>query len=571
MVGWDAILRTLRPPAATDEDGAVTDSTAVSMRRSDAVAQLPDRVDVLVIGGGITGAGVALDAAARGARVALVDRGDLASGTSSRSSRLVHGGARYLATGDVAMVAEGVRERDRLRRMAPHLVLPLPFVIPADTAGDLALLRAGMTAYDALAAGRGVATHRTLSGAEVLRQAPGLASGFRRGGVRYWDCRTDDVRLTLEVVRAAAARGAVVAPHVGVTGLRRTGGRVTGAELRDSLTGGTRAIAARWVVSASGVWAADVSRLDDADSDLEVLPARGVHLVFDRQDLPVNSALVIDAGAGDGRRLFVIPWGPQVYVGTTDELHDGALDDPNVLATDASYVLAGINTAFGTTLREGDAVGAWAGLRPLLHDRRAAGTADLSRRHAIVPGPPGMLTVTGGKLTTFRRMAADVVDRIAAAEGWSRRSRTAAIALGSSGDVAVGRARLVAAAAGAGLDDDLLAGLHHRHGDRAAAVVAFGRAHDELDPLVPGLPYLRAEVRWAVRHELAARLSDVLERRLRVATRHREAGGLEAIRWTADVLTEELGWSPDRRRSEVACYLTGVRTERGPVPLPVGA
>lgn len=544
---------------------------AAPLRRDEAVSQLPDTVDVLVIGGGITGVGVALDAATRGASVALVERGDLAQGTSSRSSRLVHGGARYLATGDVAMVAEGVRERDRLRRMAPHLVLPLPFVIPAASAADRALLRVGMTLYDALAAGRGVARHRRLDAAGVLRQAPGLARGFSHGGVRYWDARTDDARLTLEVARTAAAHGASIAPYVEVTGLTRDGDRVVGASLRDTITGEARSIAARWVVSASGVWAAAVHQLDRRSTDLEVLPARGVHLVLDRRDLPVNAALVLPSAATDGRRLFVIPWGGQAYVGTTDDLHDGALDDPAVSATDAEYVLAGVNRAFGTTLTVADAVGAWAGLRPLLRDARARGTADLSRRHAIVEGPPGLVTVTGGKLTTFRRMAADVVDRLAAAEGWAARSRTAQLALGSRGDAVTGRARLRHAAAAVDIDPALLDGLHHRHGDRAPAVLAFAVEHDELEPLVPGLPYLRGEVRWAARTELVGRLSDVLQRRLRVATRHREAGGAAVIGWTADVLAEELGWSTARRDAEVADYLAAVRAERGTVPLPVTA
>lgn len=547
----------------------MSEPTGAPLRRDDAVSSLPDAVDVLVIGGGITGAGVALDAVSRGASVALVERGDLAQGTSSRSSRLVHGGARYLSMGDITMVAEGVRERDRLRRMAPHLVLPLPFVIPTDTTAELALLRAGMTAYDALAMGRGVATHRRLAPAAVLRDAPGLARGFRRGGVRYWDCRTDDARLTLEVARGAAVRGAVVAPYVEVTSLARSRDRIVGATVRDVIGGGERTIAARWVVSASGVWAGAVQQLDAASDELEVTPARGVHLVFDRQDLPVNSAVVVPSAAGDRRRIFVIPWGDQVYVGTTDDLHDGDLDDPTVAPADAAYVLAGVNAAFGTSLSVEDAVAAWVGLRPLLRDARATGTADLSRRHAIVEGPAGLLTVTGGKLTTFRRMAADVVDRLARAEGWPARSRTAALSLGSAGDPATGRAHLRRAAGGLDVDPSLLDGLHHRHGDRAADVLRTAAEHDELAPLVPGLPYLRGEVRWAARHELVGRLDDVLQRRLRVATRHREAGGGEAIGWAADVLADELGWSRARRDAEVAGYLTAVRTERGTVRLPV--
>ena len=536
-----------------------------------ALDEVPDRVDVLVIGAGITGAGVALDAAHRGASVLLVDRGDIASGTSSRSSRLVHGGARYLATGDVAMVAEGVRERERLRRMAPHLVLPLPFVIPADSTADLALLRVGMTAYDALAGGRGVGRHRRLRPVEVLAAAPGLAGGFRHGGVRYHDCRTDDARLTLEVARAAAVHGATVAPHVAVTALEGHRGRVGRAHLRDLLTDETRTVDAGHVVSAAGVWAGEVQGLGASatpgTSPLDVVGARGIHLVFDRVDLPVNTAIVLPSASGDGRRLFVIPWGPQVYVGTTDDPHEGSFDDVTVARDDTAYLLAGLRAAFGVDLRVEDAVGAWVGLRPLLRGAAGAATADLSRRHTVVAGPPGLLSVTGGKLTTFRAMAADVVDRLAAEAGWTRRSGTVDLRLGSTGPVAVDRERVRAAAAAAGVDRWYADGLHHRHGTRAIALLAQAHERGETDPLIEGLPYLRGEVRWSAQHERAGRLDDVLSRRLRLSTRHRAAGGRAAIADAATMVAEELDWGTRRRDAEVAGYLEAVRTERGAVPL----
>lgn len=539
--------------------------------RAAALNRVPTEVDVLVVGGGITGVGVALDAAQRGASVLLVDRGDLAQGTSSRSSKLVHGGARYLATGDLAMVAEGVRERDRLRRMAPHLVLPLPFVVPAGSRTDLALLRTGMTIYDGLAIGRGVATHAVRTPTQVLHDAPGMTRGFSRGGVRYWDARTDDSRLTLEVARAAVRLGAVVAPHVEVTELHRRGDRVTGASLRDVIGGRELTVTARWTVSASGVWAGAVRRLDDAPTDLEVVPARGVHLSFERRDLPVNTAVVVPSAAGDDRRLFVVPWGRQVYVGTTDDLHDGGLDDARLEPADAEVILATLRESFGAEVTLSDAVGAWAGLRPLLRGSRiGTRTADLSRRHRIVEEPAGLLTVTGGKLTTFRAMAADVVDRIARAEGMQRRSRTPRLALGSSGPIEPARAAVAAVAAELGVDPELAPGLHHRHGDLAVDVLHACVADGEADLLVDGLPYLRGEVRWAARHELVGRLDDVLQRRLRVALRHRAAGG-EAIGWAADVLAAELGWDEDHRDAEVAHYLAAVRRERGVLDLPIGA
>ncbi|MTV26919.1 glycerol-3-phosphate dehydrogenase/oxidase [Nitriliruptoraceae bacterium ZYF776] len=539
------------------------------LRREAALDRLPVEVDVLVIGGGITGVGVALDAATRGASVLLVDRGDLAQGTSSRSSKLVHGGARYLASGDLAMVAEGVRERDRLRRMAPHLVLPLPFVLPARSRADLAQLRVGMGLYDVLAAGRGVATHDVRSPAELRSDAPGLRVGTEHGGVRYWDARTDDSRLTLEVARAAVLRGAVVAPHVEVVELRRRGDRIAGARLRDVIGGGEHEVAARWTVSASGVWAGAVRDLDRSAHDLEVVPARGVHLTFPRHELPVRTAVVVPSAADDGRRLFVVPWGEQVYVGTTDDLHEGGLDEASLTAADADYLLAAVRAAFGTDLQLTDAVGAWAGLRPLLRGARAgAPTADLSRRHATVAGPPGLLTITGGKLTTFRAMAADVVDRMARADGWRARSTTTRLRLGSSGSVAAGREKLAAAARRLGIDPQLAPGLHHRHGDRALDVLRTCVRDGEADLLVEGLPYLRGEVRWAARQELVGRLDDVLQRRLRVALRHREAGGSAAIAWSADVLGQELGWDGPRRDAEVARYLDAVRAERGALALP---
>ena len=267
-------------------------------------------LDLVVVGGGITGAGVALDAALRGYSTALVERDDIASGTSSKSSKLVHGGLRYLANGDVAMVAEGVRERDRTRRSAPHLVRPLPFVIATPGIADRALVKAGMLAYDVLGTGRSVAPHRRISGPELRRVAPTLRSDD--GGYRYWDARTDDARLTLAVTQAARAAGALVVNHAAATSLEVSdAGRVTGVTVADELTGATTALTARWVVAAGGAWAAEVRGLAPRGAwSPEVTPARGAHLVFDRADLPVTQAVVFDAP--DGRRLFAVPWGGQV-------------------------------------------------------------------------------------------------------------------------------------------------------------------------------------------------------------------------------------------------------------------
>lgn len=522
-----------------------------------------DPLDVLVVGAGITGAGVALDAAARGYRVGLVEREDVASGTSSKSSKLVHGGLRYLATGDVAMVLEGVRERDRLRRMAPHLVRPLGFVVPTDTRADALLLRAGLLAYDAMALGRGARTHRRLTQQEVLLDAPGLARGAARGGFRYDDAQTDDARLTLAVVEAARRHGALVLTRANVTGVESGSGGVR-VEVEDVLAGGCTALHARWVVGAGGVWADRIGDVPAGTHAPPLVPAKGVHLTFRRADLAVNRAVVIPSVRGDGRRLFLVPWGEQVYVGTTDDPDHDLEHTPTLTAADAAYLLDAVNDAFGSDLRVDDAIGAWAGWRPLV---AATGeTRDLSRRHLIHRPSPGVVTVTGGKLTTWRQMAEDVVDVLVEGDGIRRRCTTTKLSLGSSSAPLVGLATVREALLAVGADPAHAAALFHRHGDAAVAVVEQGAADGELDRLVPHLPYLVTEIRWAARHEMVCTLEDVLSRRLRVSLRDAAAGG-EAIDVAAAVLAEELGWDAETTAAEAAAYRAAVRAERGVVPL----
>ena len=515
-------------------------------------------LDVVVVGGGITGAGVALDAALRGYRVALVERGDLAQGTSSKSSKLVHGGLRYLANGDLSMVAEGVRERDRTRRSAPHLVRPLPFVVATPDLVDRALLKFGLLAYDLLGTGRSVAPHRRVGAAEVTRVAPTLRT--TAGGYRYWDARTDDARLTLAVAQAARRAGALVVNHAEAASLHTSpGGRVEQLEMRDRLTGATATLTTRWIVAASGVWAARVRGLAPPGTWApEVSPARGAHLVFRREALPVSQAVVFASHAGDGRRLFAIPWGGQVYVGTNDvpaaSLHAHVTDE------DAEYLLEAVGAAFTGAPGLEDAVGAWAGLRPLVGS--GGSTADISRRHLVVEDPPGLISVTGGKLTTWRQMAEDVVDRLVAEDGGGARCATAGVLLGASGSRRAGDERVRLVGARHGVDPVVCSALYHRHGDHAPEVLAACLGEEDgLAPLVEGLPYRRGEVRWAVRNELARTVDDVLQRRTRVALRDAAAGG-EAIAWVAGVLDEELGID---REQQVADYLAAVDAERGPV------
>ena len=519
-------------------------------------------VDVAVIGGGITGAGVAWDAVTRGYRVAVVERDDLASGTSSKSSKLVHGGMRYLATGDVAMVAEGVRERERLRRLAPHLVRPLSFVVPTASAKDRAMMQAALMIYDAIGMLGGAHTHHRLRAQEVYALA-GIETGAASGGFRYYDAQTDDARLTLEIFQQARARGALVLNHAAAVDLLAAGGRVRGVEVADGPTHERLRIEARWVVDATGVWAGRVAR-DHGMPAAAIAPAKGVHLTFRASDLPIHTAVVIPSRARDGRRLFLIPWGRQVYAGTTDTPYAGSVDDPSVSAEDAAYLLDAVNAAFGTNLGPDDAVGAWAGLRPLIEG--AGHTRDLSRRHLVVEAPDGLVTVTGGKLTTFRQMGQDVVDHIARGDGLRTRSHTTRAALGASGRALDGLARTRRALASLHMDHELAGSLYHRHGDLAPVVAARAASAGEADRLVPDLPYLVGEVRHAVRDEMALTLDDVLQRRLRVSIRDAAAGG-EAVAIAAAIAGDELGWDAAERQRQIEDYLGRVRAERGAVPL----
>ncbi|MBW3578093.1 MAG: glycerol-3-phosphate dehydrogenase/oxidase [Actinobacteria bacterium] len=524
-------------------------------------------LDVLIIGGGITGAGIALDAASRGLTVALVERADLASGTSSKSSKLVHGGLRYLEQREFGLVHEAVRERNLLRQIAPHLVRPLGFAVPVADRTDRWLMRAGLTIYDAMAFGRNVRSHRALDIADLLTSVPGLVNGIGLGGFRYYDCQTDDARLTLAVVQTARRLGALVVNHAEAVGFLRFGDRVVGATIRDRLTGDELDVTARWVVSATGVWADRVRDMTREEERPLLTPSVGIHVTFPRQVVRVRDAALIPSGADDGRRIFVIPWGEQVIVGTTDERYDGALDAPTVSAPHAGYLLHAVNWSFGTNLTLADTLGAWAGLRPLLRGRgETAASADLSRRHAIFEEPPGLITVTGGKLTTFRKMAEDVVDRIVAAEGSKAECVTDRLPIGLRERVDDALAGLQEVCRILDVDPFLAGSLLHRHGNEAAAVAVFCVEHGESDRLLPHLPYLRGEVRWAAQRELARTLDDVLQRRLRVSLRDRAAGG-DAARWAAQAFGEERGWNGEQCDAELRSYIAEVDRERGIVPV----
>jgi len=537
-----------------------------------------EHFDVLVIGGGITGAGVALDAASRGFKTALVERDDFASGTSSKSSKLVHGGLRYLQQREIRLVYEALAERQRMLQLAPHLVKPLPFLIPLFKSRSAATdktvagtYRTALWLYDVTGGARIGKLHKRLGPDEVVAHMPGLRADRIGSGFLYYDARTDDARLTLAIVKTAALEyAAAVANRCEVVELCRAGGQIVGAEVVDTLTSARVTIAAGVVVNATGVWTDDVRRLDDGPPHGGgIRPAKGVHIALPLDRLPTDLAAVLPVPK-DRRSIFVIPWGDRVYVGTTDTDYDGDVDDPVCTAADVDYLLGAVNSWVRNPVGPGDVLGTWAGLRPLVRDARSERTADLSRRHSVTTSAAGMVTVTGGKLTTYRRMAADAVDVAAARLGRRRtRSRTKRIAIHG----ADGYESLLAegTAARLGIDAATLEHLAHRYGGHARAVAAMMAEDPALAaPLVPSLPYRAAEAVFAARYEMATTLDDVLSRRTRALLLARDAC-MAAAPAVAGLLAAELGWDQEERVRQVDRFVERAQHERDAALAPLDA
>ena len=477
------------------------------------------RFDLLVIGGGITGAGIALDAASRGYSVALVEKDDYASGTSGRSSRLVHGGLRYLEQREFGLVRESLRERGILFRLAPHLVRPVPMYMLADTRASRARYRLGLTGYELLAAGRNIGFHTSVNARQAREAIPGLRGWS--GGYRYFECRTDDARLTIEVARTAQAFGAVLANHARVEGFLG-GARVTGATVADQVTGQRFEIRAGVTVNATGIWADRVAGLAASESAVaragRLQPSKGVHLVFAPGAVRSSAAVVLRSA--DGRYIFLVPWEDRVYAGTTDTPYQGDLDEPAVGDADRDSILAAVAGLFpGVTER--DVVASWAGLRPLLDqdDAGDATSSDLSRKHAIFAGPFGLYTITGGKLTTYRAMAEDLMDRVAADLGGAGPCRTREIPLGLHGPAAAAVRLAVDEVRRLGLPPRTAVRLVQRYGDdwrQAARMIAEDLTLGE--PVADGLPVLGVEVALARSREMALTDEDIYVRRTRLTT-----------------------------------------------------
>ena len=579
------------------------------IERSQALAALAhDEFDVVVVGGGITGAGVALDAATRGYSVALLERADYASGTSSRSSKLVHGGLRYLQNFDLGLVREALLERQLMVELAPHLVRPLPLVVPAfEGAHPDRLVGVGLNLYDVMArprtrkgalvsrapslrqdpasgrTGRQASErrrkaeswsperHRVISGEEVLELLPALATREPTSGYLFYDCQTDDVRLVLTVLGEAERFGAVCANRVAVTGLLEHDGRAHGVQATDGESGERFDVRAANVVNATGVWA-DQLRPRELHEEAElprIRPSRGTHITLRHEDLPLIGGAIVPAG--NSRTIFALPWLGHTLVGTTDNDYEGSLEHIQPSAQDVEYLLDAINSFFDIALGADALTGAFAGVRPLISTGDPKKSVDISRKAELYETSSGMITITGGKLTTWRRMAKMTVDRLVERDARDAPCRTHEIPLGQA--VAVEELPRVEGVGQTAQGTDPYAALASRYGYAAREVLALAAERGELaQPIVDGLPDLLAEVALAVRREQARSIGDVLLRRTRLGllAAHRlladpdpagrsgagppELQASAPVARVAAIMGRELHWSDERLRLELAGF-----------------
>ena len=520
-----------------------------------------ERFDVVVVGGGITGAGVAFDAASRGYSVALLERADYAAGTSSRSSKLVHGGLRYLQHFDLGLVREALLERQLMVTLAPHLVRPLQIVVPAFDGARLdRLVGVGLNLYDVMSVERrrgrrasGEAwspdRHRVISGEEVLELLPALAGREPSAGYLFYDCQTDDVRLVLTVLGEAERFGAVCANDIAVEELVLERGRLAGVRARDVLSGEELVVRASNVVNATGVWADRLrpQELHDEAEVPQIRPSRGTHLIFNDEDLPLRAGAIVPAGGG--RTIFALPWLGQTLVGTTDNDYDGDLTHVLPAAEDVEYLLAAVNEFFATSLGPERIAGAFAGVRPLISSTDSKSSVDISRKAELYETSSGMITITGGKLTTWRRMAKMTVDRIVEREARDAPCRTHEIPLGQRIDPSELERT-------AEVPDEAYVALAARYGHAAQAVLRIAAEQPYLAaPIVEGFPDLLAEAVHAARHEQARGIADVLLRRTRLGLlAARSVTAEDTLERLGAVLAQELGWDAARRAAEVARF-----------------
>ncbi|BBX21533.1 glycerol-3-phosphate dehydrogenase [Mycolicibacter terrae] len=519
-----------------------------------------EQFDVVVIGGGVVGTGCALDAATRGLKVALVEARDFAAGTSSRSSKMFHGGLRYLEQLEFGLVREALHERElSLTTLAPHLVKPLPFLYPLTRRWwERPYVASGIFLYDQLGGAKSVPPQRHLTRAGALRLCPGLRRSALIGGIRYYDTVVDDARHTLTVGRTAAHYGAVIRTSTQVVALRREGDRVTGVTVRDSENGATTEVHGHVVVNATGVWTDEIQALSRQRGRFHVRASKGVHIVVPRDRIVSEAAIILRT---EKSVLFVIPWGTHWIIGTTDTDWNLDLAHPAATKADIDYLLTNVNTALATPLSHADIEGVYAGLRPLLAGENDD-TSKLSREHAVAVPAPGLVAIAGGKYTTYRVMAADAID--AAAEYIPTRvapSITEKVPLlGADGYFA-----LVNQTEHVGAEQDLhpyrVRHLLDRYGSLIHDVLALADGRPELlDPIAEAPTYLKVEVAYAVAAEGALHLEDVLARRTRISIEYAHRG-VNCAREIAEVMAPVLGWDDAAVDAEVANYTARVEAE----------
>jgi glycerol-3-phosphate dehydrogenase len=538
-------------------DGAGAPASPLTARRATVATLERETFDVLVVGGGIVGCGVLLDAVSRGLRAALIEQDDVAAGTSSRSSRLIHGGLRYLEQFRFGLVFEALAERSRLLRLAPHLVRlePLLFPIYGWPAVHRAFYGSGLLLYDLLGSRREGGFARHLGRDEAMAWTPPLRRDGLQGAIVYHDGVEDDARYTLAVLRTALGLGALATTRVRATGVVERDGKVASIRARDVVDERDLEIRATAVVDATGVWAAQPDT--PLGRGARVLPSKGAHLIVRRDRIQSRTGLTIRV---PGKMLFLVPWPGYWLIGTTDDAWAGPAERPAATPADVEELLNAVNRTLDVSLTRRDVVGTYAGLRPLAVNSASGSTVKASREHRLTVEPNGLVRITGGKYTTYRVMARDTVDAVLGRDARNRPSATAELPLVG----ALPREQLDALASRlastSGLDPALTVRLVDRHGSEAEAVVALGRELGLLAPLAADVANLEAEVAWAARNELALSVDDVLARRTRLAQERPDRGAAFAAR-VAAILGAELGWGSQRQARETSAYLASAHRE----------
>jgi len=533
--------------------------------------------DVLVIGGGVTGAGVAVDAVARGYKVALVEKIDFASGTSSKSTNLVHGGIRYLPNFDFALVHEGLVERGIMLQNVPFMVHPLGFVMPIyegdrhpvgmpfTTPKGIGLgliLDIGLWMYDFMAGRRSIRRHRRLSRQALLKYAPDLVTENLKEAYIYYDGQTNDVRLTMALIRTAAQYGANITNYTEVTSFLKENGKISGVHVRDTLKGEEIDVQARYVVNAAGVFAEQVEELTGSRSQASIEPSKGVHLVFSREDIKIGDAAIVLPETEDKRILFVVPWESRVVFGTTDT-GSGDLDHPTATPEDIAYLLKYINRYFKVHLTEENIISVYAGYRPLVkpHSKSGGSTAKISRSHEVLQSPSGLVSIVGGKLTSYRRMAQDTVDVLSRRDGAKPLHPTMSLRLQGSAGWPKAQRELETRGVALGLTPQVIQHLTHSYGSEASVlmdIIAGDASQARL--LIEDLHYVYAEVTYACCNEMAMTPYDFLARRTSITLVDRQRG-LGIVDEVAALMAKEHGWSFEQQQAMVDAYRTDIQSQ----------